>query len=106
MDAGLYKHRISIYREDKTYNEYGESINGEFNKIGSTRAKVVYKNGSRLTENDSTVYDVSYTFYVHRYVDIQEYDRIEYNGKFFMIINIEDSIEFKDKIILTQRVND
>ena len=41
-----------------------------------------------------------------RYVEIEETDRIKFQGVFYRIISIEDSREFNQKTIICERVNE
>lgn len=105
MDAGSLKERIEIYKTTLTKNEVGEEQNDWVLKT-ETRSKVTNNSGSRNEENNEIVYNYIKTFEVRSYVDISEFDRIKWDGKFYRILNIDINKEYQKQIIQTELIND
>lgn len=104
--AGLFNEIINIYKVSYTTNEYGESIQS-YTLCYTTRAKVTHDNGNRVMENNEIFYTYSKTFTVRSYVPVGERDVVEYDGKKYRIISIENRIkEWNDKIIVTELINE
>lgn len=88
MIAGELTENIAIYRPHIIRNEFNEQVN-EYIFMNHTKAKKLNLNGMRNIENNEIVYIYNKKFEVRYYVDVDEFDRIKYDGKFYRILNID-----------------
>lgn len=86
--AGLLNKLIKIYKPQVAINEYGEQNEG-FVYYRTIRAREIYNSGNRQNENGDITYNYQRTFEVRHYQNITDWDRIEYNGKMYMILSVE-----------------
>lgn len=86
--AGLLNKLIKIYKPQVVINEYGEQDEG-FVYYRTIRAREIYNSGNRQNENGDITYNYQRTFEVRHYQNITDRDRIEYNGKMYMILSVE-----------------
>lgn len=106
MRAGLLNEMIEIFRPTSEVNEYGEKIQ-TYGLIYSTRARVEHNGGNRTNTNNEIFHDYQKAFTVRNYVPIQETDLIEYNGKRYRVLTIEDrKHDFNDKVVITELINE
>lgn len=88
MNAGDLNEVISVYSTTITKNKFGEEEETLTKKF-DTRASVWHRSGGRRMTNDSIVYDYSKTLQVRYYVDIDDFDIIEWSGKYYRVLDIE-----------------
>ena len=88
MDAGNLNEPISVYYSYISKNVFGEEEDTLKHKF-DTRACVWHRSGGRRLTNDSLVYDYSKTIQVRYYVDIDDFDIIKWEGKYYRILDIE-----------------
>lgn len=105
MIAGLLKDRIEIWQPLVVRDEYGNQKTTYQFKT-STRAKIDNVKGERAEENDEVVYVYTKTFHVRIYVNVGDFDRIKWNGKFYRLLNIEPNKERQELKIETQLINE
>lgn len=105
MIAGLLREPIEIYKSELTKNAVGEQETNWILKT-KTRSQKINKSGSRNVENDEVVYNYTKIFKVRIYVDVDEFDRIKWNKKFYRILNIDIDKEQQTKIIETELINE
>ena len=105
MDAGSLTEIIEIYSPHVYKNDVGEQVNDYILK-NTTKAKKVNKGGSRNLENNEIVYNYTKTFEVRIYVDVDDFDRIKYNNKFYRILDIDTNKELQKITITTELVNE
>ena len=104
--AGLLNEVIKIFTPSSTVNEFGEKVQ-KYTQTYETRARVEHNNGNRTTENNEIFYNYQKTFTVRSYVPVSEFDRVEYCGKQYRIITIENRVkEYNDKLLITELIND
>lgn len=104
--AGLLTKIIQVLTPTTTVNEYGEQIQ-EYNLKYTTRARVLHDSGSRVNENGEIFYPYQKTFNIRSYVPIAEFDLIEFEGKRYRVITIENRIEDQnDKLVITELINE
>lgn len=104
--AGLLTKIIKILEPKTEINEFGEQVQ-EYVLKYKTRARVLHDSGSRTTENGEIFYPYQKTFNVRSYVPITEFDVIEFEGKRYRVITIENRIEdYNDKLVITELIND
>lgn len=80
MRAGAYTEIVDIYKVQVERNEFGEQ-HDTYRLSQRTRANVTDGSGQRTDENNETLYTCTKHFTMHRYVDIDEFDIIEWCGK-------------------------
>ena len=97
MNAGRLNETLEIWKPTITRDEYGNQKT-TFAFAFSTRCDHIYKSGNREIDNDEVVYIYSKTFVVRIYHNIDEFDHIKYNGKFYRILEIERD---KDRQMMT-----
>lgn len=105
MKAGLLKNLIEIYSPTIKINEYGEQIN-EYEYKLTTRARITNKSGNREMQNGEIFYDYKKQIEVRIYIDVNEFDRIKHNNKFYRILDIEPNKDLNELIINVELVND
>lgn len=104
MNAGLLKEDILILSPYVITNDFGEETTAWEHKY-KTKARVLHNGGNRTT--DKEIYLNEYReFQVRYYVPIDEYDRIEWNGRTYRVLQIDPSKELLNITIKTERVND
>lgn len=103
--AGRFDEMIEVWQTYVTENDYNEQVN-EFNFKNRARAHVRYDSGQRLIENNEIFYSYVRTFEVRDYVDVNEFNRIKYKGKFYRILNIQPIKKDRILIIQTELIND
>lgn len=105
MRAGLLTENIEIYAPSATTNQFGEEST-EYVLKASTKARVVNDNGNRNTHNYEISYSYSKTFQVRIYVNVNEWDRIKWEEKFYRITDINKSKETQSISIKGELIND
>lgn len=104
--AGLLSQVINVLSPQSTKNEYGELVQ-DYAVSYTTRARVIHDRGSRDLANGEVFYSYSKTFLVRSYVPITEKDLIQYKGKKYRVITIDDRTETSnDKQIVTELLNE
>jgi len=105
MNAGRLNEIIKIQSFEVDKNEYG--ANGVIwkDKI-TTRANVQFQNGNRINENNEVVFTNLISFTIRIYHNVNEKDRIEWNGKSYKIISIEPNKQKQFLTIKTELINE
>lgn len=104
--AGLFNEVIDIYKVIYSTNEFGEQVQ-EYIKCYTTRARVTHDNGNRTLDNGEIFYNYNKSFIVRSYVPLDERHIIEYDGKRYRILTIENRVrEWNDKIIECELINE
>lgn len=105
MRAGLLKYPIIVERPHLHKNEFGEEQTVWECHI-NTRAQIDWKTGDNVIENDERVFTRSLTFIVREYHDIQNSDRIIWEGRKYRILYIEPHKFEHRQIINTELINE
>lgn len=105
MIAGKLSEHIEIYSPNVVRNEFGEQ-HIEYILKNETKANKVNLRGSRTVENNEVVYNYVKLFEVRIYVDVNEFDRIKYDSKFYRILNIDKDKELQKITIECELVNE
>lgn len=103
--AGLLREVIEIYKVVWEKDEYGNQVESLELRF-KTRAKVEHVSGLRNIVNNEIIHDYTKTFLVRGYVEVEDYDKILYNGKYYRVLSIDLNSEYQQKIINTELVND
>lgn len=104
MRAGGYEDRIKILKHTVVQSASGEQ-QISYEVIRTTRANVHQTSGNRTDQNSEVFYEYMKTFTVHKYVEVDEFDRIEYKGKQYRILSIDEDRHLNQKVITTELVN-
>lgn len=105
MRSGLLKEPIEIWTKTLITNDFGEEEENWIIK-DTTRARLVHDGGARVNQNDEIVFTHSKTFQFRLYVEVDDLDRIKWNGKFYRILNIEPDREQMCQTVKTELIND
>lgn len=105
MRAGLLTEPIKILQSVLTINDFGEQTE-TWELKSETRARLVNDGGDRTIINGEIFYSNIKTFQVRLYVDIDDFDRIEWNGRQYRVLNIQPDKGKQNKTIRTEVVND
>lgn len=95
MIAGRLNEIITVEKLQVTKNEYGEEQTDNFIFKFNTRAEVKYNSGSRTNDNNELFFSYDLTFTVRIYNDIDELDRIVWNGNRYRILSTERNRQFQ-----------
>lgn len=88
MNAGDLNEIITVYSTQITKNSFGEEVEDLVKKF-DVRACIWHRSGGRKVSNDSVVYDYSKTIQVRYYTDIDDFDIIYWDGRYYRILDIE-----------------
>nr|DAJ20154.1 MAG TPA: putative head tail adaptor [Siphoviridae sp. ctTYz13] len=105
MNAGRLNEIIKIQSFEIDKNEYGANGVNWIDKI-TTRANVQFQSGNRINENNEVVFTNLISFTIRIYHNIDEKDRIEWNGKSYKIISIEPNKPKQFLTIKTELINE
>lgn len=105
MNAGHLTEKIEILRKAITVNEYSEEVE-TWNVIYTTRAALLHKSGSKAVENNEVRTAYTKEFTVWYYVDIDEFDKIKWNNKYYNVLDITPNKANNNKIITVELVNE
>ena len=105
MRSGLLTEQIKILRPEITRNAFGEQEE-EYKDHYTTKARVLHNSGRRSVENGEILHSYEKTLEVWKYVDVVETDFIEFDGKQYRILSIEDDKTQQKKIITIELIND
>lgn len=105
MRSGLLKDIIIIERAEIVKNAYGEDVE-QWHEVQTTRADIRQTNSSRTTTNDEIFYDFTKEMIVRYYVNVQQYDRIKYDGNTYRIISIDKDRNLQLIRLTTQLINE
>lgn len=103
--AGEYKEYVTVYRAEITVNSVGEELE-DWKEVTVTRAKVEKTRGNRELIDSEIVYTSERDFTLRHYVDIKEYDHLEYQGKMYKVLNIDYFPERMEKKVTASLIND
>jgi SPP1 family predicted phage head-tail adaptor len=107
MRAGAYNNIIHIYKKVSSVTEYGTEKTNYINKT-SVWANIQYISGGRTEENNEYFFGNQVNFTVRYYVEIDDEDRIYWNGKMYRILNVQylSDITKREKKITAELIND
>lgn len=103
--AGLLREEISIYKLTTSRNSFGEEVETR-TKNRTTRAKVGHASGSRSVINSEVQYPYQRVFVIRMGVPINEDCWIEYKGKNYRVLSIDEDPELQQQVINTEVVNE
>lgn len=105
MRAGLLTESVDIYSPSSFTNSFGEETTTYVLK-SITRARVIHNNGNRQLQNSEIYYAYNKTFQLRIYVNIDEYDYIQYEGKKYRVLSIDRNKQEQVITVNTELVND
>lgn len=103
--AGLYNTPIRIIKTKYEQDETGSMVKKD-DCVICTRARIMHNGGGRGNENGDIAYLYNKQFQIHRYVQCIGYDEVEYQGRRYRILEIEDNEDYQYKMITTEEIND
>lgn len=103
--AGRLKEIVEIYSNSIVKDEYGQEKETRVLKQ-STRAELKHNSGNRELENSEIVHNYTKTLVVRYYVDVEDYDLIKWENKFYRVIDVEPSKDYQFKTIRMEKCND
>lgn len=103
MKAGKLRHLVSIERATKTRGGYGEEIE-TFLEIGKAWASIDTMTGAESTQGGQSDAKSNSTI-IMRYTSINNSDRINFGGRIFNIIHI-DNKEGRNKELQITAIED
>lgn len=95
MIAGKLNETIAIESPIMVENELGEILDNRYKKKYSTKAQVIYQNGSTTIENNEILTSYSVQFIIRKYHKVDETDRVIFHNKPYKINSIEHSREYQ-----------
>lgn len=85
-----FKHPITIERHSKVKDE-DNILREEWDKLCSSRAKILWTRGDEYTENYGVTSNIGVTFYIrYNHKDITSKDRVVYKGENYNIIYVNN----------------
>lgn len=105
MRAGLLNEVIEILTPTIVKNNYGEETTTWISKC-KTRASVLHKAGGKRISNDDIIVDYTKTIQVRYYIDVDEYDRILYDGNLYQILDIESDRHLQCKTLNIKQLHE
>ena len=103
--AGLFTEVVDIYKVVQSTNEYGEQADSYVLKY-TTRARVQNNSGGRVADSEEIYFSYTKIFTLRVYVDIEDFDRIKYDGKFYRILNIDKSEKLQQITVTAEQVKE
>lgn len=105
MQAGRLVERISFLKLVTVKTETGSEYN-TYVLDHSCRAKLTYSGGDRTNENGDIFFTHRVNFEIRQGYDFDELYRIEWNGRQYRILSIEQDRHNQSTRITTELVND
>lgn len=105
MRAGLLKEQITIWHATIEVNEFGEETT-VWDQSYHTRARLQHNGGNRTNENDEIVYTSVKNFDIRWYVPISDFDRIEWNGHMYRILDITPDQDDRKQTVKCELINE
>lgn len=96
---------ITIQKLTNTKDSFGANTTLWVNKF-TTRTQVTTNSGNRLNQNNEIIHTYNVTFTIRLYHDVEESDRILYNGKKYRIISINKDLYKQSISIIGEIINE
>lgn len=96
---------ITIQKLTTIKNSFG-SITTKFIDKFTTRAQVTTNSGNRLNQNNEIIHTYNVTFTIRLYHNVEESDRVIYNGKKYRIISINKELYKQAVNIIGELINE
>ena len=103
--SGALKWFIELYKKDVVKNDYGE-YSEQWLHYKDVRAYVFSKKGRQLTDNEEIFDTITIDIKVRNQTDIEEMDRIKYNGKMYQIDFIQPDDTRRWLYLKCERLNE
>lgn len=105
MRAGLLLDPITILTSEIIVNDFGEETQ-TWVPTYTTKCHVLHDGGTRANINDEIFYTNLKTFEVRFYVPVSDFNRLEWNGTIYRILNIDPDKTKQKLVIRAEKVND
>lgn len=103
--ATLRQAKIELYRLGARSSDYG-IYKDDMELYYTTRAGVRYNNQTRELDNGEIYYPINITFYVRRYVNVENETIIKWDDKLWRVISCLSNQYYNDKEITAELVNE
>lgn len=104
MYAGILDTEIKIKKHQVTVSDFGDQTD-TYTDGATTRAFIEPSGGGRGDINHETDYIYRKHITVRRYVDVDEFDRIELNGQTYRILSIESDRIKNHKVLTIEQID-
>lgn len=105
MQAGLLREKITFYQLVKVKTETGSEDN-TYVKYHDCRARVTYTSGDRENENGDIFFSHHVIFEIRQGLEFDELYRIEWKGRPYRILCIEENRHNQSVKITTDLINE
>jgi len=102
MDCN-FRYTISVERLNVIKDSYG-SITSNYLPHLTLKASIKYLSGSKVVDN-SEIFNVNTLQISTYYRDINESDRIVYNGKYYKILSIQEIGYLEGLLMIVEKIN-
>lgn len=105
MKAGGYQYLIELYHRETTTNEFGEEVES-YNLVRKTRAAINFRSKARVFDQSEERMPGTYEMIVRSYVEIDDTSRIKWQGKTYRVVEWHEDLEYRDKVMTVEEVNE
>ena len=103
--AALRQAKIELYRLKARASDYG-IYKDNLELYYTTRAGLRYDNQSREVDNGEIYYPITITFYVRRYVNVENETIIKWNNQYWRVVSALPDQYYNNKVITAELVNE
>lgn len=105
MRAGLLREQITIQKITNIKDAFGANTTLWVDKF-TCRAQVNTNSGNRLNQNNEIIHTYNVTFTIRLYYNVEESDRIIFNGKKYRIISVNKELYKQAINIIGELINE
>lgn len=105
MRAGALTEYATILRGEVSRDETGSQLTA-YTPIRRISVEAVHRGGARGERNQEIAYPETRVFRMRIQQPITEYDRLEYGGKTYRVLSIEDIRELGMKAVTAEKVEE
>jgi len=105
MKAGAYQYLIELYHRHTETNEYGEEVES-YVLVRKTRAAINFRSKSRDLGLMEERMPGTYEMIVRSYVEVDDTSRVKWQGKTYRVIEWHEDLEYRDKVITVEEINE
>lgn len=105
MKAGAYQYLIELYHRETKLNDYGEEVES-YVLVRKTRAAINFRSKSRELGLMEERMPGTYEMIVRSYVEVDDTSRVKWQGKTYRVIEWHEDLQYRDKVITVEEVNE
>ncbi len=105
MRAGSLREIITVQSQTITKDSFGSNNTVWGNKF-TTRAQITTNSGNREVQNNEIVNTYTLTFTIRYYHEVEEANRILYNGKKYRILSVNKELVKQSVSIIGELINE